>query len=272
MASTRSRAADDGCARRSASAGEEMLASAGRTRAWVVLEWPGTWSADPLGTAAVPAASELVRRTRELGLRLTLARRYDRGRRPGRQLYLVWTGPGQVWAEQATVDGPEALRDVDLAALAGGCRPGFGRPLCEPVFLVCTHGRKDPCCARLGRPAFRALATAFGGQVWESTHLGGDRFAANLVCLPHGLSFGRVGPADARRIANAYREGRIELGHFRGRPCYSAPVQAAAEGEPRPLVCREPQPARPPTYRLVDLRRTPRSGSESTAQRRSSPT
>ena len=29
--------------------------------------------------------------------------------------------------------------------------------------------------------------------VWQCTHVGGDRFAGNLVCFPEGLFFGRVG-------------------------------------------------------------------------------
>jgi hypothetical protein len=219
----------EGCAARSAWGGEALFATAGHTRGWLVVEWPGTWGRDPLRApnADREVAAVLADRTAELGLRLTLVRRHDRDPRSGRQVYLVWTGPGGPWAEETVLGGLEGLLEADLCALAQGRRPGFGRPLHDPVFLVCTHGRKDPCCARFGRPTFQALSTALQGGVWESTHVGGDRFAANLVCLPHGLYFGRVGPSEALRIANAYREGRIELDHYRGRPCFPAPIQAA---------------------------------------------
>jgi hypothetical protein len=63
--------------------------------------------------------------------------------------------------------------------------------------------------------------------VWESSHLGGDRFAGNLVCLPHGLYFGHVGPDEAAGVVAAYRAGDIALEWYRGRSCYPMPVQAA---------------------------------------------
>src|SRR5207249_4701681 len=74
-----------------------------------------------------------------------------------------------------------------------------------------------------------ALAASHGELVWESSHIGGDRFAGNLVCLPHGLYFGRVGPAEAAEVADAYLAGRIDLGHYRGRSCYDMLVQAAED-------------------------------------------
>ncbi len=116
--------------------------------------------------------------------------------------------------------------DLDLAALAAGRRPGLD-PVDEPLFVVCTHGRHDPCCAERGRPVASALAGADADATWESTHVGGDRFAGNVVAFPHGWYFGRVVPGDAPRIASAYRDGRLDLEHARGRSCDPTDVQAA---------------------------------------------
>ena len=96
------------------------------------------------------------------------------------------------------------------------------------MFVVCTHGRRDPCCAERGRPLARATALAASDLVWESTHVGGDRFAGNLVAFPHGLYFGRVQPEEGPAIVAAYREGRIaHLERYRGRTIHPTPVQAA---------------------------------------------
>ena len=57
--------------------------------------------------------------------------------------------------------------------------------------------------------------------------IGGDRFAGNLVCFPHGIYFGRVGPEEANSVARAYAEGQLSLNHYRGRSCYPFDVQAA---------------------------------------------
>ena len=56
--------------------------------------------------------------------------------------------------------------------------PGPAFPLPPaPLLLVCTHGRRDACCAQFGRPTAMALARRYGTAVWETTHVGGDRFA-----------------------------------------------------------------------------------------------
>lgn len=125
------------------------------------------------------------------------------------------------------MSGPEELLDVALEPMAKGRPPGVGRVDAGPLFLVCTNGRRDPCCAERGRPIAASLVPAFGDAVWECSHIGGDRFAGNLVCFPHGVYFGRVGSDDAPTLAHEYVEGRLSLDHYRGRSCYPFEVQAA---------------------------------------------
>jgi len=118
------------------------------------------------------------------------------------------------------------ILDLDLPSLGRGVRPGF-EPIEGPLFLVCTHGRRDVCCAERGRPLAGALATVVPGATWESSHVGGDRFAGNLVAFPHGLYLGRVRADEAAEVARSYGNGRVSLRHLRGRSCYPMPVQAA---------------------------------------------
>jgi hypothetical protein len=51
------------------------------------------------------------------------------------------------------------------------------------MLLVCTNGRRDVCCALWGQ-RFYAAAAALLPNVWQTTHLGGHRFAATAVSLP----------------------------------------------------------------------------------------
>ncbi len=98
----------------------------------------------------------------------------------------------------------------------------------QPLFLVCTHGKHDACCARHGRPLFEALAEQLDEEtVWQCTHVGGDRFAGNLVCLPHGLYYGRVEREDAVGLLDEHLSGRLTLANYRGRSCHPFHVQAA---------------------------------------------
>ena len=95
-------------------------------------------------------------------------------------------------------------------------------------YLVCTNGARDPCCARLGAGVAAALERARAGRVYECSHLGGHRFAANLLVLPDGLCFGRLDVRSALALVEDLDAGRLPLEHFRGRSSY-APEQQAAE-------------------------------------------
>jgi hypothetical protein len=121
---------------------------------------------------------------------------------------------------------PADLLAIDFEALAQG-DPGPGSEVTEPMYLVCTHGRHDICCADKGRPLYRAMSEIRPDQTWEVSHLGGDRFAGNLLVLPRGDYFGRLSPEDAEPLATAYEEGRLDLAHHRGRSNQPRLVQAA---------------------------------------------
>jgi hypothetical protein len=97
----------------------------------------------------------------------------------------------------------------------------------EPVYLVCTHGRHDACCAVRGRPVAAALAAAYPDRTWECCHIGGDRFAANVVVLPHGLFYGHVSVTRAVELAKRYDEGTVVPDLLRGSGAFTPPVQAA---------------------------------------------
>jgi hypothetical protein len=73
----------------------------------------------------------------------------------------------------------------------------------------------------------QALARAYPEETWESSHLGGDRFAATMILLPHGLYYGRVPATDAVTVVDRYLQGEIVEELFRGRSSLSHPVQAA---------------------------------------------
>jgi Sucrase/ferredoxin-like len=122
-------------------------------------------------------------------------------------------------------------RTNDLADFAGELEAGLLRPPSTidtvPLFLVCTHGRHDPCCALRGRPLVEALDRARPGCAWETTHLGGDRFAANVLVLPSGVLYGRVPASAASSLADCADDGRLLMAHQRGRIGLPPIAQAA---------------------------------------------
>ncbi len=221
--------ATERCSSVSSSGDESLVATASVVRGWVLIEQPGAWGAEALTQSRLPApvAEELVARAARHRLRVLLLRRPDGRNSVTRNVFLAWSGRRSQWIEHRVVDHVEELLDFDLAPLAEGRRVGFGELRGRPLYLVCTNGRHDPCCAQLGRPVARALLRKGDDSVWECSHVGGDRFAGNLVCLPHGLYFGRLGPAEARRVVDGYERGGVELDHYRGRAGEPFVVQAA---------------------------------------------
>ena len=202
-----------------------------KARAWLLIEHPGPWAETVDDTAAGPVA-DAVRRARRHGVRPQFIRRPAR-RRATPPLRVFTAFPGGAaggsgpWLEGREVADAAELDDLDLAAVAAGRAPGFGSPLAGPLVLVCTHGRHNVCCAAAGAPLARLLGARFGDAVWETTHLGGDRYAANLACLPHGLYYGAMDDKRATAAVEAYARGEVALERFRGRAGLSEPAQAA---------------------------------------------
>ncbi len=217
------------CASIARSFDEPLHATASIVRSWVLLEQPGPWGSDALTQSRLPlgVGLELKRRGREQGVRILLLRTPGPSPTDGYHCFIAHSGHRSRWIEQGVLADPSDLLRVDLTPLRRGDRVGFGALREEPLYLVCTNGRHDPCCARWGRPLVRALLPRVGSAVWECTHVGGDRFAGNLVCLPEGLYFGRVGPDDAVRVVESYERGILDLDHYRGRAGDPYPVQAA---------------------------------------------
>jgi hypothetical protein len=209
---------------------EPLWATASSVRNWVLLEQPGPWGKEAVVESRIdPAvAKQLWDRADRDGFRLLLIRRPGRTAPGPRRWYVAHTGARRRWVEQGWAADPAELLELDLSGLRRGRPLGLGRPLARPLFLVCTNGRHDRCCAVFGKPLAQVLYASLGEDVWECSHLGGDRFAANLVCLPDGLYFGRVEPSSALQVVEAYAaRRRIDLVHYRGRSAYPMPAQAA---------------------------------------------
>jgi hypothetical protein len=220
------------CAAESSAGGESLAATASRIDSWILLEYRGLWERDVLGGSRF--SPELKAHLREqlhaLGhARLLFVKKPERRAYGRRQLYFGTSRPGGERFFQLEVDHQEDLRGFDfVAALSGSETPGV--PVEHPLLVVCTHGKRDRCCAKYGQPLYDALRRdTETGHVWQSTHVGGDRFAGNVVVLPQGLYYGRVGPEDVGELLAAHAAGLVHLDRYRGRSAYPFPLQAAEQ-------------------------------------------
>lgn len=222
------------CTRASEAAGEPIAGTAAaRVDAWLLLEYRGAWASKAWESAEVsPAVRTHVdawaRAT--TGSRIQLVRR--RAESQGLALYLVSSRQSRPLAARFELADHDAIVALDLvaatAALRAGTLPGGAEPLARPLVLVCTNGKRDRCCAKWGLPVYDAIAERPDIDAWQTTHLGGHRFAATLVWLPEGLCFGRVTPQGIDALVDAGLRREIDpLSCLRGRTALSEAAQAA---------------------------------------------
>ncbi len=218
------------CADASEARAESMTGTASTVRSFLLVEHSGPWGEEALRDARMPEGigPELRERAAATRTKVLLIRRPDKALRThaGVRVFAAYAHHAEPWLETTVLDDLHGVHDLDLTALAAGRSLGL-TPHTEPVLAVCTHGRHDTCCAERGRPVAAGLALGFPDQTWEASHIGGDRFAANLLVLPHGLYFGRLEADTARGVARLLAAGELDLDHLRGRSGLATPLQAA---------------------------------------------
>ena len=207
------------CAVTARERGDQLFGTAAPGQRWLLVEHPGPWPRRAFDTS--PTLLAVAARAVSEGLKAVLIRRPGRPASPAvaRAWAYVDVRPGSegIWWSEYTDE-----RDLLRARLGPS-----GPRSTEGVQLVCAHGKHDTCCAVDGRPVAAALAAANPDTTWECTHVGGDRFAPNVVLLPHGLFYGGLDPASALRVVEEYRAGAVVPELLRGRSAFPPAVQAA---------------------------------------------
>jgi hypothetical protein len=235
----------DTCTLSSLAANEPLAATAVENVAtWLLIEQDGGWGKKGLDDApmdddvrahllaAVSMANAAAPRSAQV--RPQLVRQEQSAGTASSEGVRILVARAGAPTERVTLPGLRAALDLDIAAWLQGHAPPSVELDPRPLVLVCTHGKRDRCCAEHGLAFYRELAARWptGGAVtpdlWQSTHLGGHRFAATAVTLPDGYQNGRLSPADAPGFADAIEAGRLyDLATLRGRSTLPAPAQAA---------------------------------------------
>ena len=199
-----------------------MAGTAPPTRRWLLLEHPGPWRIDAIAGAGIdPDVLSILLARAGSDTRVLLVRRPGRIDREAPRSWIL------AGLDIDTITGPWRHDNdlLDAAAALAGASPGAARS--QPVVLVCTHGVHDVCCALRGRPVAAALASRWPELVWECSHIGGDRFASNVVVLPDGFYYGNLDPESALTTVEAHLGGTVLPDRLRGMARFVPPVQAA---------------------------------------------
>ncbi|NMD57546.1 MULTISPECIES: sucrase ferredoxin [Tsukamurella] len=212
---------------------EPLPGTATTETGWLCIENESGWGRDPFsGETFAPEVGGAVERFAESrGLRVLLIRRPGRiGAPRGRmRVFVADSVPGRTALREFTVADYAEIPGLPLDDPAAGEPAG-------PIALVCTNGKRDVCCAVLGRPIAAALADRYTDPVvWECSHTGGHRFAPVLIVLPAGHTYGRVTEGQAQGALDAARAGVVATAGLRGRSSIP-PAEQAAEVAVRELL------------------------------------
>lgn len=199
-----------------------MLGTAFPASRLLLVEQPYPWGPEGLRTSHFDTATALAleARGREQGVRVQAIRRLGRLPEHPRQWAIVDTRAATRAVYRGEFDADADLLELPLDGSEGKLDP-------DPLYLVCTHGLHDACCAQRGRPLITSLAALRPDRVWQSSHLGGCRFAPSVLVLPLGHMYGRVSPDAAGRLVAATDAGEMVAEFFRGRIGIPPAAQAA---------------------------------------------
>jgi hypothetical protein len=218
------------CSSASLEAGEDLFGTASRVDTYFLLEYRGVWEAKAFEQSDLPESVKAYFESllkRFSNSKLLLVKSGSSHPKPGYKFWVASARESDPTLYEFNLKGYPEILGLDIPAVIADEGQYQANLRGSPLWLVCANGRRDPCCARLGTPVFLELKKQMEGDVWESTHMGGHRFAANLLHLPYGILYGRMRQEQVNSFLEAVGHNQIVLDHYRGRTCYDEPTQAA---------------------------------------------
>ena len=197
-------------------------AAVGTTR-WLLIEQPAPWGSHVVKDILEPATRDALA---EVGITPIAVRTATR-----RSL----DGPLRLWLADSqdarlvmwTCEDINA-RDVEVVSVAhSGCAPERAQASTQPLLLVCTNGKRDACCAVVGRQLMTGIEPKHTDLILESSHLGGHRFAGVTLLLPAGYMYRCDNAVHATAIIDNALIEQLHPHGLRGRCGLSAARQCA---------------------------------------------
>ena len=200
-----------------------MIGTAPYTDVFVLVELPGQWDSHFLSDESTldSEVREWLNSCIERGLEQKLVVR----------TYLIKQRSTSRDKVRLFVCDDAGLRSTELDSLAEVIKIDvFGdafEPVSERQYFVCIHGTRDTCCSKFGLPLLTELHELGGTNVWGISHLGGHRFAGNVLVLPDRMLYGQVRRDFAKIFYNTIEAGVVPELFLRGRMNIQPFAQAA---------------------------------------------
>lgn len=220
------------CSAAAQQAGEDLSATAGHYQTYILIECPTPWAAKVFNSPSIPPAlrhyidaAKANKSVRFLGINREVSNTthttlliYERTARSlnllaadnftsgyqGYEFHLSSLDRVVPFLEAYWQGQPSQKTDLKKSA----------QRIEQQNILVCTHGMRDKCCAKLGQPVYREAkhmadkGTLPNVRIWKASHIGGHRFAPTAITLPDGRYYGRLSLSALQAIVT--RQGAID--------------------------------------------------------------
>ncbi len=187
---------------------EPLAGTAPTDTTFLFVEHAGSWGRHALSQSRVPQAVK-EHLDRLPALRVQLIRRHGGEAGMGVRIFHAVKGESGFVVTTTVLATADDILSLDLERDL--------TPHEQALWLVCTNGRRDRCCAEIGRPVTAALAARWPEETWETTHLGGHRFSGTLLALPSGHTLGRLSVQNCVEACHEIESGGVPVELSRGR-------------------------------------------------------
>jgi len=198
---------------------EPIAGTAPRAKHYIFMSWPKSrWGYDALDAKGLPNELKDWLNQQNQTYGKTAFRLIHQKTRKTAHVRIFLLPGGIHYAEVPLSE----LMDVLTAHFQGNPPPKYLQPpLTSPVVFICTNGRHDKCCAKFGQRIFKQTRQTVSTResqidVWESTHLGGHRFAATSMVFPVGHAYGRLYAEDISPWLECLEQKKVYAPAFRG--------------------------------------------------------
>jgi len=213
------------CSQLSIESSEQLFATSPVVHYWYLLEFNEQWEEDAFNNSRL--SKDIKKKITELTShkpysRLQLIKKTKRDRN-NLKLFIAITKENQKELYSIDIADYEEILNLNPYNLFDSANQQT-----QQIILVCTHNSYDKCCGKYGKEVYKYLSIKEKDfDIWQTTHLGGHRFAANILMLPEGLYFGRVNSESFIHIKNEYSNNKIYLDSLRGKCYYKKEIQAS---------------------------------------------
>lgn len=231
------------CSRVSQEKGEQPIGSARQVPAFVLIEWPRPWGSSALNTESLPDEIQesytRARRENEFAGKCLL---FDRDPEYSTDQFRVFyyhlpSPPHATYEKEEYILPKSKLSDLCSVLLEDSEERSdfseFLRPEAnEREIFVCNHRERDPCCGKYGAEAYMNLRNEYASddrRIWKISHIGGHRFAPNIIDLPHGRYWGRLQTEELDSFVHRNEDFETIADRYRGWCALSAPEQVAEQ-------------------------------------------